>query len=569
MNFESILHIPMSNYAYFSDESTINIVLRAKKDDLKKVIIIYGNKYDMRLDGHRFSEEITNKYSDDLYDYFVFRKKLDDTRFGYVFLLSDGENKYYYCESGFSKDYDFSINHTSRFEYPYNFKDDILNLPSWVKDCVGYQIFPERFDIGDFKKDLSYKTLNALDTPKSNSFYGGDLQGILNHIDYFLDLGINCIYLNPIFESPSNHKYDTVDYFKIDHHFGDNKLFKEFVNKMHANGIKVILDGVFNHMSDENKIFQDVIKKGKKSKYFNFFIIWGDKIDQENVNYSCFASVKNMPRINTENDEAIEYICKICSYWIKEYDIDGWRLDVSDEISFKCLRKLRSEVKKIKKDAIIIGENWRIPTKYLQGDMLDSVMNYKFYSSIIDYLAYNKINSQDFANQITRNLFYNNMNANYMMMNEVENHDTHRLSTLANNDKQAYILASAITIFYIGMPFFYYGSEIGIDGGYDPLCRRAMIWDKNLWDMKTYKTIKKLISIRKENECLKSGDFKSYSKDDLLYIERELNNKKLTLIINNTADKKFIKLKKEKIIYSYNFQEDHFYSKGFLIISSN
>lgn len=566
MNFESILHIPMSNYAYFSDESTFNIVLRAKKDDLKKVIIIYGNKYDMRLDDHRFSEEITNKYSDDLYDYFVFRKKLDDTRFGYVFLLSDGENKYYYCESGFSKDYDFSINHTSRFEYPYNFKENYLKLVPWVKDTVGYQIFPERFDIGDLSKDLSYKNMNVLDTPKSNSFYGGDLQGILNHIDYFKDLGINCLYLNPIFESPSNHKYDTVDYFKIDHNFGTNKFFKHFVDIMHQNGIKVILDGVFNHMSSDNKIFQDVVKKGKKSKYFNFFIIYGDEVDLESINYSCFATVKNMPRINTGNDEAIKYISKICTYWIKNYDIDGWRLDVSDEISFKCLRKIREDIKKVKEDAIIIGENWRIPSKFLQGDMLDSVMNYKFYSPLVDYLAFNKIDSEKFANRITTALFNSSMNANYMMMNQFENHDTHRLSSLAN-DKNAYILASAILLFYIGMPFFYYGSEIGIDGGYDPLCRKVMNWDKKDWDNKTFKTVKKLISIRKENECLKTGDFKAYSNDGLLFIERWIDDKKLTLIINNSSERKELKLKNKKPIYSYNFQDDHFYNKGFVIIN--
>lgn len=568
MNFESILHLPMSNYAYFSDNQTFNIVLRAKKDDLKKAIIIYGNKYDLRLEGHRTYEEMNKKYSDDLYDYFVFKKKFDDTRIGYLFLLSDGENKFYYSENGFSKDYDFSINHISRFEYPYNFEQDYLKLLPWVKDAIGYQIFPERFDIGDTNKDLSYKNLKTLDVPKSNSFYGGDLKGILNHIDYFLDLGINCIYLNPIFESPSNHKYDTLDYFKIDKHFGDNKLFKEFVNKMHKNGIRIILDGVFNHMSSQNEIFLDVVKKGRKSKYFNMFLVNGDNVDLEKINYSCFASVKDMPRINTENDEAIKYICKICTFWIKEYDIDGWRLDVSDEISLKCLRKLREEVKKAKNEAIIIGENWRIPTRYLQGDMLDSVMNYKFYTPLINYLAYDNINSETFANQITKALFYNSMNANYMMMNEFENHDTHRLTTLSN-DKNSYILASAITLFYVGMPFFYYGSEIGIDGGYDPLCRRAMIWDKQLWDMRTYKTVKKLIAIRKENECLKTGDFKAYSRENMLYIERELDGKKLTLIINKDNDKKQIKLKKEKIVYSFNFQEDHFYNKGFLIISNS
>lgn len=564
MDLNSILHIPMSNYAYFSGAKKFNVILRAKKDDLKKVIIFFGNKYQLMFEKDHSYEEIKIKYSDDLYDYFVFYKTLDDTRVGYVFLLSDGINQYYYSENGFSKDYNFNINHFSRFEYPYNFESDYLKLVPWVKDTVGYQIFPERFDIGNLEKNLDYKNLNTLDIPKSNSFFGGDLQGILNHIDYFKDLGINCLYLNPIFESPSNHKYDTIDYFKIDSHFGSNKLFKEFVNIMHKNGIRVILDGVFNHISSESKIFKDVVKKGKKSKYFNFFIIYGDKVDLEKVNYSCFASVKYMPRLNTENDEVIEYISNICTYWIKECDIDGWRLDVSDEISFKCLRKIREDIKKVKEDAIIIGENWRIPTKYLQGDMLDSVMNYKFYSSLVDYIVYKKIDSQSFANKLIGNLFLNNMNANLMMMNEFENHDTHRISTLAN-DPMAYILSSAILIFYIGIPFFYYGSEIGIDGGYDPLCRRAMIWDETLWNKKTYKTIKRLISIRKEYEELKVGDINCYSLNNLLYIERKLEKSKITLVINNSNDKISLKLKKEKIIYFYNFQEDHFYSKGFLI----
>lgn len=565
MDLNSILHIPMSNMAYFSSLYNLTVILRAKKDDLKEVKIIYSFKYDHYLKEKRNEEVMIKKYSDNLFDYYVFNKDVNDNRVGYIFYLSDGFTSYYFSENGFEKEYDYSKSHLSRFEYQANFEGDYLKEIKWCKDTIGYQIFPDRFNIGNYKKDLSYINLKPNQDPKSNSFGGGDLLGILNKIDYFKDLGINCLYLTPIFLSNSNHKYDTLDYFKIDPHFGDDKTFKLLVDELHRNNIKIILDGVFNHISSESKIFKDVIKNGKKSKYFNWFMINGDKVDSVNINYLCFANVKNMPRLNTSNDEVIKYITSVVTHYIKKFNIDGWRLDVSEELSFKLHRAIRSEVKKLNPNCIIIGENWRIANRYTQGDMLDSVMNYKFYEPLVHFLAYKDIDAKEFVSRLTNGFLFYTLNTNKMMMNQIENHDTHRFETLANNSNM-FLIALSILIMNIGMPFLYYGSEVGLNGGYDPLCRKMFNWDEKSWDIKRLKLTKKLINFRKSNEVIKSGEIKYEYNDNLFILTRYNKDEVYKLIVNPNNEKVSLDKLNKKPIISFNFQENKFIKEGFIII---
>ncbi|MCD5489199.1 ATP-binding cassette domain-containing protein [Lactobacillus delbrueckii subsp. lactis] len=208
--------------------------------------------------------------------------------------------------------------------------------PDWVKETVWYQIFPERFANGDKSNDPEgVKDWNPSNHPGREDYYGGDLQGVLDHLDYLQDLGINGLYFCPIFKASSNHKYDTIDYLEIDPDFGDKQLFARLVNEAHARGMKVMLDAVFNHMGDSSMQWQDVVKNGPNSRFANWFHINCfpvEPYDPADPSYETFAFEKHMPKLNTANLEVVDYLLTIATYWVKEFDIDAWRLDVADEV---------------------------------------------------------------------------------------------------------------------------------------------------------------------------------------------------------------------------------------------
>ena len=238
------------------------------------------------------------------------------------------------------------------------------------------------------------------DKPTPKNFAGGDLRGIINHLDYLSNLGITAIYLTPIFKSPSNHKYDIINYYLIDEHFGSLGDLKELIEKAHQKGMRVILDAVFNHCSMESKEFSDVMTKGVNSPYYDWFLINGDYPDPESVNYECFASCNYMPKWNTSNSKVQEFLINVGLYWIREANIDGWRLDVSDEVSHDFWRQFRKAIKAEKSDCVLIGENWHDAYPYLMGDQYDSIMNYAFTKACLDYFAFDNFNAFDLSHQL-------------------------------------------------------------------------------------------------------------------------------------------------------------------------
>src|SRR5574344_792067 len=209
-----------------------------------------------------------------------------------------------------------------------------------MKNSIFYEIFIDRFAIGNREKDTSYINMRWDELPKSKSFAGGDLQGIIDNLDYLKSIGINGIYLTPIFKSISNHKYDIEDYYKIDEQFGDEETLLKLVKVAHDKGIKIILDAVFNHISEKSPLFQDVLKNGKNSKYYHWFIF-------KNNEYECFSVCKYMPKLNTDNIEVQNYLINVGKYYIEKFDIDGWRLDVSDEVSHTFWKRFRNELKSL------------------------------------------------------------------------------------------------------------------------------------------------------------------------------------------------------------------------------
>lgn len=530
MNIEAICHIPKSNYAYAYKKNELHIRFRTAKDDMDQVNIIYGIKYDwMNKQKHAMKKILTDQY----YDYYQYNIVQEDSRIGYYFELICGGETMNYTESGIVAEFNDELAHCYFFQYPFINLVDVHQEPSWIHEAVFYQIFVERFQNGDVENSPPNLS-NWEDNPKSTSFFGGDLQGIIDRLDYLSDLGINGIYLTPIFKSPSNHKYDTVNYFEIDSYFGDRKVFKKLVEKAHERGIKIILDAVFNHSSELFPPFLDVIEKGGNSEYYDWFYIDGDKVEKNPPNYKMFGYVSYMPKLNTGNLKLKDYLLSSVRYWTEEYGIDGWRLDVSDEIDHQFWREFRDEVKSINEDAIIIGENWHNALPWLIGDQFDSVMNYPVTKLCLDFFARKEISAKAFEESLGSLLIRYPDQVNEAMLNLLDSHDTERFLYTAGERKEALSNAAAFLFGYKGMPCTYYGTEIGMTGNHDPGCRKGFDWNKENWDIDLYCFYKKLIIIRKEERVLQFGQIEFQSTERLFVMKRTYGKDRIYILINTT-----------------------------------
>ena len=527
MNKTALLHIPGSQYSFAYGEHELRIRLRAAKDDLDEVTLIYAVKYDWLTD--RKTLAMRKSCSDELYDYYTAALSVPDPRIGYIFYLTSGEEAYYYSEEGLTLDYDHKKSYYNFFQYPYINAADVHRKVDWCDHAVFYQIFIDRFRCGDREKDRAYINRSWGEIPDAKSFYGGDLKGVTEKLGYLSDLGITALYLTPVFSSPSNHKYDTVDYYRVDEMFGSAADLKELVQRAHERGMKVVLDAVFNHCSMRCAQFQDVLKKGRSSRYHDWFIIRGDKPDPQNCNYECFAACSYMPKWNTSNEEVQDFLLNVALYWMRECGIDGWRLDVADEVSHDFWRRFRKAVKRENPQAILIGESWHDANPWLRGDEFDGIMNYSFTKACIDYFAKGIRSVQSFCDRLNELLMRNTDQVNEMMLNLLDSHDTERFLTLAKENTAALRCALAVLFFFPGMPCVCYGTEIGMIGEYEPDSRRTFDWNEALWDKSLQETVRTLALLRREKI---GGAIRLYTQGELLVMERET----CSLIVNFTDD---------------------------------
>ena len=495
MNRFALLHITDSAYCFPVSEHEIVIRLRTAKDDIEKAWIVYESKYVIGDSQKKLLME--KELSGELYDYYSIKLELEDTRLAYVFYLYDGKDYFYFSEDGATDTYDFTKGYYNFFQYPYINSADILRKEEWLSQACFYQIFIDRFCMADEEKDKSYINLKWGEVPNSKSFAGGDLKGIISRLDYIKGLGCDALYLTPIFASPSNHKYDIVDYFEVDPQFGDKKDLKELVDGLHDRGMKIVLDAVFNHVSDRNDKFLDVLENGRSSRYFDWFVIKGASPTKDPLNYEVFAGCKYMPKWNTSNKDVQDYLISIATYYINEFDIDGWRLDVSDEISHDFWRRFRKEVKAAKESAVIIGENWHDASNYLHGDQYDSIMNYAFTKAALDFFAYGKLDAEGAAYKLNDILARNTDTVNDMMLNLLDSHDTDRFFSEVKEDSDRLKAALALLYMFPGAPSIFYGTACYTVGGYDPDCRRCMDWDADNKD-NLMAFVKQLSDIRKK-----------------------------------------------------------------------
>ncbi len=551
MNERAIFHKPESNYCFATSEKNIVLRLRlSREDEVKKVFVIYGCKYDFFK--VQKQKEMKKRYEDKLFVYYETELELTDVRLTYVFKIISFEGRYFYSEDGLTEKYNFKYNFYNCFQYAYINNSDVHKKVGYMDNALFYEIFVDRFRMGNTKKDTSYINMKWGDKPTPKSFLGGDLEGIRKELKYLKKLGVNALYLTPIFKSISNHKYDIEDYFEIDEQFGSKEDLKNLVIDAHKEGIKVVLDAVFNHISDRNVLYKDVLEKGKESKYYDWFIFKNGKCE-------CFSSCSYMPKLNCDNKEVQDYLIKVGKYYIEEFDIDGWRLDVSDEVSHAFWKRFRKEIKETKKEVVLIGENWHDANSYLRGDEFDSIMNYAFTKALLDYLAFNKFDSFDMSAKLNELLTRNTTTVNKMMLNLLDSHDTLRFYTEVKNNLDKYLIAIALLFFYEGVPCIYYGDESLMEGGYDPDSRRGFV--KNV-DNEAYNLIKKLAHIRRYKGFINSKLYIS-SENGLLILNRVSSKVSYKLVINNSS--RNILYKATNVITSNRYESQKLKKKGFVI----
>ena len=408
-----------------------------------------------------------------------------------------------------------------------------MTFPTWTKDAIFYQIFPDRFC-----RSAKYKAVGKFvdwDTlPTRENMFGGNLAGIIDKLDYVASLGVNAIYLCPIFKSNSNHRYHTVDYFEIDPVLGTLKDFDKLVKKAHTLGLRVILDGVFNHCSRGFFQFNSLMELGKNSPYVDWFHVHGWPLHAYSgkPNYDCWWGFPALPKFNTDNPDVREYLFSVGEYWMKR-GIDGWRLDVPNEIDDDSFwQEFRRRIKAINPEAYIVGEIWDEPSRWLKGDQFDGVMNYPLRRAVLAYLFDEKpIDLPELAKRL-REAFPKDRFG--VPMNLLGSHDTVRLSSLPCSNLQRVKLAFAILFFLPGAPCVYYGDEIGMEGGKDPDNRRTFPWDKLSDGRRSpiFRFLNELITIRNAERVLRDGKLEIACSAGNLNIVRTLGKKKMTLAIS-------------------------------------
>lgn len=379
-----------------------------------------------------------------------------------------------------------------------------MQSPDWLADAVFYQIFPERFANGDPTLDPpGVEPWGA--EPTRDNFFGGDLAGITEHLDHIQSLGANAIYLTPIFEADTNHRYDAKDYFAIDHRLGDLGAFKTFLDAAHGRGIRVVLDAVLNHCGDGHWAFRDVVEKEAESEYVNWFSVESFPVQPHPVpNYRTCSGCYYLPKWNAYNPEVRDHHYRVARYWI-EQGIDGWRLDVPYFINDNFWRGFRDVVKSIDEDLYIVAEEWRAPEQWLQGDLADGTMNYTLRDLVLGFVADRTIGAEQFAagmNELTARV---PEGARAAMLNLLGSHDTERLLTRHAGDVDTTKLSYALLLAAQGAPMIYYGDEVGLTGDNDPGCRGTMPWDASLWNHDLLAHIRELVALRAGHTALRRG----------------------------------------------------------------
>ncbi len=423
-----------------------------------------------------------------------------------------------------------------------------IHTPNWVKHAIFYQIFPDRFARSPRAPQLpgvAFKPWGS--PPEEQGFQGGDLYGVADKLGYLKELGITALYLNPIFASAANHRYHTFDYYQVDPLLGGNAALRTLLDEAHALGIKVVLDGVFNHASRGFWAFHHILECGGNSPYLDWFFVQDWPLNpyprkrREHLNYTGWANLAGLPKFNTNNPGVRAYLLDVARYWV-DFGIDGWRLDVPNEIDDDSFwQEFRRRVHQANPDAYIVGEIWGDGSRWLQGDQFDAIMNYVFLALAVQFFgkktyhrSYEKArryglrvrNAVNFAQYLETLYRTYNWEITLAQLNLIDSHDTARFHWMVNGDQSALRLAALFQMVMPGAPCIYYGDEVGMTGQDDPGCRGAFPWQaEESWDHDLLAFYRQITALRHRYPALRAGSFETlYAAGDVYALLRRLDD---------------------------------------------
>jgi len=431
-------------------------------------------------------------------------------------------------------------------------------IPGWVADAVFYQIFPDRFARSERVPKLA--GLEPWDSPPTRHGYkGGDLLGVVEHLDWLEDLGVNALYLNPIFQSASNHRYHAYDYYRVDPMLGGNEAFDELLTAAHARGMRVVLDGVFNHTGRGFFPFHDVLENGTDSPYFDWFTIHGTPVNAYDLSrppgYEAWWRLHALPKLNTDNPAVREYLMGVAEHWIRR-GADGWRLDVPEEISTPGFwEEFRSRVRAANPEAYLVGEIWHpAPDWTAHGDRFDGVMNYALTEAVLRFAAGPHISSEvvapvnltlappldaaGFQNAVEHLLAAYPDETHRGNLNLLGSHDTPRVLSMAGEDTRSVVLAAVLLFTFPGASCIFYGDEIGLSGHHDPGARVAFPWNHpDTWNRDLLEAFRGLVGLRRSLASLGRGSYRPLAAEGLVYaFARDLEDEHVVGVVNVGSD---------------------------------
>ncbi len=424
----------------------------------------------------------------------------------------------------------------------------MIDTPRWVRDAVFYQIFPDRFAASERVPKLGHLEPWA-DPPTTHGFKGGDLLGIAEHLPMLADLGITALYLTPIFASASNHRYHTYDYLRVDPLLGGDAALRELIDAAHARGMRIILDGVFNHTGRGFWAFHHILENGLASPYLDWFRVDRSALaagrqmlaypetgrtvtapgmpgeyasSLERLGYEAWWGLPSLPKLNTDYQPVRDYLLTVAEHWIR-FGIDGWRLDVPEEIADRPFwQAFRTRVRAVNPEAYLVGEIWHVAPDWLAGDRFDAVMNYPLAEAILgftgahhldlavvrshqEYSRIKRLSGDEIAGRIRTVLAAYAPETAAVQLNLLDSHDTPRIRTLLSRDEAALRMAYLLQATLPGAPCMYYGDEVGLEGANDPDSRRAFPWDESTWDLGTLAFVRAAYRLRHAEPILRGG----------------------------------------------------------------
>lgn len=513
----AVWHDPRSPYAYPLADERLAVRLRTARDDRRRPTVVWSDRFGWNQPDA--SAPMRWLCDDEHFRYWQAFITLSEGRVRYTFRLDqppDGSEPApeWVAGTGISTLPPGATWPDAYFHWPYQHRERLLCVPDWLRDAVCYEIFPERFARGvPPVAPQHHDTWSG--TPAHNAVWGGDLVGIADHVDYVAALGVNMLWLTPIFAAPSNHKYDTTEYSRIDPHFGDDATFANLVQTYRARGIRIVLDAVFNHAGPQFAPWLDVLAHGMQSPYWSWFDIQGERANPQVRNYRTFAHVAGMPRLRTDHPEVQAYLIERASRWMR-MGIGGWRLDVADEVDTTFWRAFRREMRVIVPDAYFVGEIAYNAARWLEGDQFDGVMNYPLRQAMLQFFSGSseapgapppetRLDASGFLAALGRVRSWHPGWAATAALNPLSTHDVPRWLTAMGGDRARWRLGMTFLLTYEGIPQLYYGDEVGLTGGHDPDNRRPMLWDPALQDVDMLTLTQRLVHMRHEWPALRAS----------------------------------------------------------------